>query len=201
MADITTTDVNKIDNEAVLGLLGVHNSLAYKVHEIETHFHGWERWVGPAASPSAAHIADPLGEVGGTPAGVITSFQVTSGANKTWGTALQVFGATDAAVCLPTGYQASFDPHHIKFTDVQTDKQEWLLRIIYSASTAAAGVTAETYTVKPFFIEKTNKNDADTELMVKRAAAGTLIWVQALQLTNNDARTLDIQFGLHGYGG
>lgn len=50
----------KIDNRAVDGLLGVNNSLAYKVHEIEKHFHNQEKWCGVAAIADAElHVADP----------------------------------------------------------------------------------------------------------------------------------------------
>ena len=41
----------KIDNLAADGLLGVEDSLAYKIAEVEKHFHNWERWIGLAAIP------------------------------------------------------------------------------------------------------------------------------------------------------
>jgi len=201
MPDITTTDVNKIDAEAVTGLLGTNDSLAYKVHELESHHHGWERYFGPAAIPSGEdHVADPLGEVGGSPGGVQTSFQAISGASNAWGTPVQIFGATDAAVVLPVGSQAKYDVHHMRFTDVQTDKLEWLICIIVGDS-AVAGIAAGTFTVKPFFVEKTDKNDASLELMIKRATAGDKAWVQVLNVTNASALTIDMQFGVHGYAG
>ena len=36
----------KIDSLATDGLAGVSNSLAYRVHEIEKHFHSEEHWYG-----------------------------------------------------------------------------------------------------------------------------------------------------------
>ena len=42
----------KIDSLATNGLNGVNNSLAYRVHEIENHFHSVERWVGISADQS-----------------------------------------------------------------------------------------------------------------------------------------------------
>ncbi len=50
--------VNKIDNQAVDGLSGVSNSMAYKVHEIEKHFHNHERWFGKLGSQTATAWAD-----------------------------------------------------------------------------------------------------------------------------------------------
>jgi len=53
--------VDVIDDAAVKGLLGTNNSLAYKVHEIEKHFHNWERWFGVALTPNAEiNVADTL---------------------------------------------------------------------------------------------------------------------------------------------
>jgi len=50
--------LEKIDNKAVDGLLGVSNSLGYRVHEIERHLHGRERWLGKAGSQTATDWAD-----------------------------------------------------------------------------------------------------------------------------------------------
>ena len=50
--------LEKIDNLAVDGLNGVNNSLAYKVHEIEKHFHNVEYWVGDGGGG----VADVDGE-------------------------------------------------------------------------------------------------------------------------------------------
>jgi hypothetical protein len=40
------TPIWPIDGVAAAGLLGVSNSLGYKVHEIEKHFHNTSRWFG-----------------------------------------------------------------------------------------------------------------------------------------------------------
>lgn len=165
----------------------------------EQHRHAYERWIGRAAVPvGESHVADPLGEVGGTPAGVITSFQFTSGANKTWGPAVQIFGSADAAVCLPAGDQAVFDLHRLRPTDAGTNKLDWYVRII-AGDSAAAGVTADTYLVIPLFVDNVDKVKLPVELIDKRHDAGTKMWAQVLLISNNDEVTLDLQFGLHGY--
>lgn len=64
-------DQDKIDSLATNGLLGTSNSLAYRVHEIEKHFHNSELWYGYTA-PNMAR-------------GVLTAFQVTAG-NAVYGT-------------------------------------------------------------------------------------------------------------------
>ncbi len=168
---------------------------------IERHFHNVERWFGPAASASGTtHVADPLGEVGGTPAGVITSFRMTAGANKTWGTAVQVWGSTDYTL-MPTGLQAFLDLHRFRSTNAEVDRKNWFIRIIADDVSAAAGVTADTYGIVPIFVENTDKVEAPIEMITARIAQAdaTMVWVQALYPDNNDAKYIDLQFGIHGY--
>lgn len=43
------------DAITTLGLLGTSNSLAYRVHELERHFHGYERWYGKSADKSGVN--------------------------------------------------------------------------------------------------------------------------------------------------
>ena len=183
----------------VASLVALLRKTLAEAHEIERHLHNYERWFGPAAVASGEdHVADPIGEVGGTPAGVITSFQFTSGANKSWGTAVQIFGATDAAVVLPSGRQAVFDLHRMRPTASQFSGRDWYLRIIAGAS-AAAGVTADTYSILPLFVDTTRKVQTPVDMITEREDAGTKMWVQALQTTNNSQETLDLQFAAHGY--
>ncbi|GAG06645.1 unnamed protein product, partial [marine sediment metagenome] len=64
IAALETVDgyTEKIDNLASLGLAGVSNSLTYRVHEIERHFHNNEYWYGAAAvSNGEIHVADEVG--------------------------------------------------------------------------------------------------------------------------------------------
>ena len=55
---LTSQIIQKIDNQATLGLLGTNNSLAYRVHEIEKHFHSPERWLGILGAQTATDWAD-----------------------------------------------------------------------------------------------------------------------------------------------
>lgn len=181
------------------GTSTAQTTILNEVEEVERHVHNYERWFGPAAVASGEdHVADPVGEVGGTPAGVVTSFTLTSGANKTWGAAVQIFGATDAAVVLPTGKQAAFDIHRLQPTGTNSDKKDWFLRVIAGTS-AAAGVTADTYTTIPLFVEDTDKVQTPVELITEHETAGTKMWVQLLYLADNTQKTVDLQFAAHGY--
>ena len=69
------TDVYKIDGLAVDGLSGVSNSLAYKVHEIEKHFHNSEKVYGNNTWMTEDY---PV------------AFSVTGG-NNAWGTELMLY--------------------------------------------------------------------------------------------------------------
>lgn len=204
-ANVNARDVTGNKTDAASDTIGVASLIALirktldEAKETEQHIHNYERWIGPAAVPSGEnHVADPLGEPGGAPAGVITSFQFTSGPNNTWGPAVQIFGATDAAVCLPSGLQAFYDLHRLRPTDAEEDKRDWIIRIIEGTS-AAAGVAADTYLVVPMFMEKSTKVPLPVELIDERVPAGTKHWAQVLLTTNNNEETLDLQFGLHGY--
>jgi len=42
--DVIDAETDKIDSAATLGLEGTSNSLAYRVMELERHFHNVERW-------------------------------------------------------------------------------------------------------------------------------------------------------------
>ena len=56
------SDANKIDDEAVSGLLGTYDSLAYRVHEIERHLHSAGSWFGQASSANpTTHVANRTG--------------------------------------------------------------------------------------------------------------------------------------------
>jgi hypothetical protein len=57
MTYITDNNRNKLDNASTDGLGGVADSLAYRVEEIEKHFHNRERWLGAAIEDGGYEIA------------------------------------------------------------------------------------------------------------------------------------------------
>ncbi len=173
--------------------------LINEVLETERHIHNYERWFGPAASPSGEdHVADILGEVGGSPSGVQAAFRLTSGANKTWGTALQIWGPSDAALVLPTGMQAFVDIHEMLPADAEGNLRTWLLRLIDGAS-AAAGITAGDCSVFPLFTENIDKARTHMEILRDRQPESQKVWAQLLLTTSAAAEWLELQFGAHGY--
>ncbi len=179
---------HKIDDLATMGLLGVDNSLAYRVGEIERHFHNWERWLCAAAVPSATHIADRIGSTG------TAAFTVTSG-NNTWGNWLQILGSADTPV---VAGQVKYDLHRVLMT---TTNQVglWFFQFAFGASGAAA-LAAESYCSIIFNpVSNTDKTDA-IDVLTRRQTAGTLAWARAWSVGAN-AKTLSFMFGLHEYEG
>ena len=93
---IENTDIQKIDDLATNGLSGISNSLSYRVHEIEKHFHSEEHWYGSD------------GDGTGSTANNLTEWQLTAGTGGAYGTEVQLLGANDIS-----NSDFSFDP--VKF--------------------------------------------------------------------------------------
>ena len=193
MPDITTTDVNKIDAEAVDGLLGVSNSMAYKIHEIEKHFHNHEDWFGVADTPTATHFADEV--TVHTLAAPIDPFRVTAG-NEVWGSWVQLLGSGDTPA---RGTNVKFDPHKITVvasgaTDVST-----FIQLAWGADGDIA-LAAGDYTTISYKTAVNKAGESATNFMCPRIAVGTLLWARCLAMGEN-TMTLDFFLGLHEYAG
>ena len=200
MPDITTTDVNKIDAEAVDGLLGANNSMAYKIHEIEKHFHNSEDWFGVADTPSATHFADDISAH--TLATPVDPFQITAG-NDVWGAWVQVLGSGDTPNrTVAKGFandMVKFDPQKILIagagaTDVHTFVQ------IANGVSGAAGLAAGDYTTMAYTTAVSKAGEGAVEFMHARVSAGEEVWVRCLAIGEN-TMTLDFYLGLHEYKG
>ena len=179
------TDADSIETQ---GLAGTHNSLAYRVHEIERHLHSYERWMELADTPAAeTHRADAAG----TGAGI---FQIDAG-NDTWGAWLQVLGSSDTPVIAGSAY---FDLHSLVFVAAERNLP-YVIQVAYGA-TGAAALTAESYT-EAIFVPQSNVIDTGPVVLhSRRAAAGTKTWVRCMCPGQNTA-TLNFMIGLHEYEG
>uniref|UniRef100_A0A6M3LL40 Uncharacterized protein n=1 Tax=viral metagenome TaxID=1070528 RepID=A0A6M3LL40_9ZZZZ len=184
--------VPKLDSLAVDGLLGTSNSLAYKVHEIEKHFHNKERWFGASADQSGADWAleDSL-----------TTFQAISGDG--------VYGAdaNDEALVWGTGDgtpvtgDTKFDLHRILFVTLSVDTP-YIIRFVWGTGTMAAAITANQYStiIVQNIVTGSKENGAPVDVMMPRLTYGTdKVWAQAKCAT--DDATADFLVGIHGYTG
>jgi len=190
MPDITTTDVNKIDAEATAGLSGVVNSLAYRVHEIEKHFHNHEDWFGLAAVPAGeTHRADDI--AGGT----LAPFQLDAG-NDAWGAWVQVLGSEDTP---NRAGMAKFDFHKVQIVDSETTNVHAFIQFAFGA-TAAGAITAGDYTTIAYRTPTNQAAETAINFISARAAAGTKVWARCLAVGTN-TMTIDFYLGLHEYIG
>lgn len=176
----------KLDDQAVNGLLGTEDSLAYKVEEIERHHHSYDHWFGLASAPSGeTHRADHM---------VMTPFVMDAG-NDTWGTWLQILGSSDTP---HVGTAAKFDVRHIYISDVETDTKKTLIQIGYGTSGAAA-LAADQIT-ELFCTPAKNAKQDPYEIRGLRQDSGTKVWARCW-VDGQATSTVDFHFSLHEYEG
>jgi len=190
--DVTGIDgyTQKIDNLAVNGLLGVSNSLAYKVHELERHFHGRERWFGKLAVQTATDWAD----------NTLNPFTAISG-NNDYGTdpgdEAQVIGTADTPAIAGN---VRYDLHRV-YISASSVSALWKLQMIYGTGTMADALAAGQYST--FMVRTTTPTatqETPTDIMMPRGTCGvTKVWLRAWCATNN--ATISFFVGLHEYEG
>lgn len=183
---------NKIDGEAVNGLNGTHNSLSYRIHTIEKHNHGRERWFGKLAVQTATDWADN---------NIVTPFRAISG-NNNYGS-----DASDEALVIGTGDTPTipnyvyYDIHRILIVAASVTTV-YKLRIIYGTGTMADAIGAGQYSTTMCKIDPAigETPATPTEIMTPRCICGSdQIWIQAWNATNN--ATIDFFVGWHEYEG
>jgi hypothetical protein len=181
------SDLQKIDSAATDALEGVEDSTNYRIGEIERHAHHYQLAYGLAAVPAGTtHRAD---EITDDP----EPFVIDAG-NDTWGTAVCVWGSTDT----PAAW-VKYDPHKIAIVGVETANVTYFIQMIAGAS-AAAGLTAGTFSSMVFRPQSVNGRPADIVLGFRRQDAGTLLWVRTLARGQNTS-TLSMYVEFHGYEG
>ena len=190
IVDDITIDTSKIDDVAVSGLLGTVNSLAYRVHEIERHFHSRDKWFGVAASPSAeTHVADRIG-------GGIVAFTLTAG-NNDWGSWVQILGSSDTPVVAGNAYM---DASEILITGTNSTNP-YAIQIACCESSGLAALVASEQMSEAVYIASTNLFDSGVQpIKTVRIPTGTKVWARTVCVGSNGS-TLSFYFGLHEYEG
>lgn len=180
---------SQLFHSASQGLFDVHNSLGYRVAEIERHLHSNERWFGLAAVPNLpTHAADRM-EQGVSP------FQIDAG-NSDWGAWVQVLGSTDTPV---DGTNPYFDPHRILITGVERSNAVHVIQFGYGA-TGAAALAAGAYTELAYRPQTAAAMEWVGQLRSCRVDAGTLGWARCVAMGQNTG-TVNFYYGLHEYEG
>jgi hypothetical protein len=187
-----TSETQKIDKKAVDGLLGISNSLAYKVHEIEKHLHSSGRFFGYSGTPNATATIMSL-----------TPWNLVSGAG-TYGTAVQIFKG-DENFDLPFT-PTHFDPHRLFIEDASADGL-YKIRIANSGwngsshtyANMAAAVAAGKYTESLIAIADNKKPEGSIAVQTGRATVGSMVWAQVWSSVNG--ADIDGIVGVHTYVG
>ena len=188
------SEMAKVDRLATSGLAGVSNSLAYRTHEIEKHFHNYERWFGISADQSGNDWALSV-----STAGMPTVYQAISG-NDTYGAdandEAKVWGTDDAL-----GTNVKLDIHEI-FVTAASETSIFYLRVVHGSGTMADAITAGQYTEFPIIADAAVGGSISIiiPVMMPRITIGTdKIWIQAKNTTDN--ATISFLVGAHGYVG
>lgn len=176
---------HKIDDLATVGLVGVSNSLAYRAHELKTHFHTRERWWGAVAVPDETNAIE---------ANVDRPFSADSGAN-TWGTAIPILGTADVPTFTTDVF---FDAREILIVDTQ-HASTYRIRLIWGTGTSADAITAEQWTEDMFFGNLGAPAGTPVAHRIRRIRTGWKVWAQMWNVNNGS--TVDFFWGAHGYVG
>jgi len=180
-------EVEKIDSEATDGLLGVHDSLAYRVAEIEKHFHNRERWFGKAIPQTVTDWA----------ADNLNPFVAISGAGVYGADANDealVFGSDDDVIA----GDVYFDLGQMNVVAASATTP-YKVRIIWGTGTMADAITAGQYTETMVQIAAAGGRQGAFPFKMPRIATGTQVWVQVKNATDN--ATLSFFVGGHPYPG
>jgi hypothetical protein len=181
-------DTTKIDDAATDGLVGTSNSLAYRVHEIERHFHSYEVWFERAAVPvGETHVADRQGDG-------IGDFVADAG-NNDWGEWIQILGSEDTPV---RSGSVRFD---LSLFEVSSTERSgtYFFQVAFGASGAAA-LAAGTYTETRFTPASNLLDTGAFAIRSRTIPTGTKVWVR-VKVRGQDTGTCDFGFGLHEYEG
>lgn len=179
----------RLDWEATDGLAGVEDSLAYRIHEIERHFHSYERWFEAAAVPDGEiHVADRVCEGSG-------AFQVNAG-NDDWGAWLQILGSSDTPEISDSEL---FDFRRIVLLEHQRNNARYCIQIGFGISGAAA-LSAGTLTEIVIRTGGGNSESPPEEIRARRQIAGIKTWIR-IRIPGQNLGTLDFVFGIHEYEG
>ena len=185
-------EINKLDSLATDGLLGINNSLAYRIEKIEKHLHSRERWFGKKAVPTATDWGDQAS---------LLPYSAISGDG--------VFGADGNDEALVLGVDdtpaiadmVQFDFHRILVLALSVDTP-YIFRVIYGTGTMADMETAKQYTdvMLQNIVAGSKSNGAPVPIMMPRITCGTdKVWIRVMCATDDATATFFV--GLHEYEG
>ena len=178
-----TTQTQKIDKQATDGLAGVHNSLAYRIHEIEKHFHSEEHWYGNDGDGTASTANN------------LTEWELTAGTGGAYGTAIKLFSANDVNNSDFSFTPVKFDSRRIVVTQSSTNDVNYMIQL-WDGDPTVAGI----FVTELPYRASGNATEADViELQQSRQPVTGELWGR-VKCETNSAR-LQFIIGVHAYPG
>nr|AKH47534.1 hypothetical protein [uncultured marine virus] len=191
-----------IDGIATNGLSGVNNSLAYRVHEVEKHFHSPEFTIGEPETRNAE--IDCFSEASVKPFKIDAGDGTAGAGSQQWteayGTPLCVIGTGYTSFY---GSNVKFDAGTIQIHTVQStiDKVIQRVQIIWGTGTVGDAITAKQFTSKTLDADDGGGKNAPIDFKMPRGVIGTTkVWVR-LWVDNVNTGTMDFFITLHEYIG
>ncbi len=178
------SDVKKIDAEATLGLLGTANSVAYRVHEIEKHFHSIERWFGNDGD-STGSVANNMAE-----------WELEAGSSSAYGTEVLMLAANDVKAADFDVTPVKFDIHRILVTVSSANDKNYIIQLWGGTGTFGE---ATLLTEVPYRTGSSIAEVIPVDIQMSRQAVANKIWGRVKCET--DEATLEIIIGIHAYAG
>ena len=157
-----------------------------EAYEAEHHVHNDEHWFKRRAVPTGTSFAD-------TSHAVFYSFTLTTAADSTLGTFVQILGTDDTPVTAGNTY---IDLHRLYITDVD-DSTPFQIVMVWGTS-VAAGFAAGTFGSIPVASDAANPNQATpypVDIMTARMPVGTNMWMAA----SNAAGVQEISLWVGGH--
>ena len=168
--------VAAVDEVESLGLEGVHDSVGYRIAEIERHFHSYERWFGLTGVQNT-----------------LAPFVMDSG-NNTWGAWIPVLVAGSTPAIAGSVY---YDPHRVMV--VATERTTvYRIQMGFGASGAAA-LAAGTYTSFTYISASNQIDSGPIDIHARRQPVGTPCWARCWNAS--DTGTFSFLVGIHEYEG
>ena len=178
------SNTNKIDSAATLGLLGTSNSLAYRVHEIEKHFHSEEHWYGTD------------GDGTGSTTNNLSEWTLAAGATPAYGTEVQLLGANDVSATDFSFTPIYFDVHRIFVTTSDTADKNYMIQLWGGTGTFAASTMLTEF---PYRASAATVESQPISVQMPRQSVANKLWARVKSETSS--AELTILIGIHAYVG
>jgi len=169
------------DLKEVQGIAGTHDSLAYKVHEIELHLHTGEQWYGKSGADNY------LLRYGLVP------FQLAAGTSSNFGSEVQLSNGDEIEGGSSSIY---YDLHRIFVCTTNQNDKNFLIQFWYGTGLFAA---ATWLTEVPFRSAAASERSSPVEIQCERITCNNKLWARCACET--DSKTIDIIIGVHTYPG